>query len=72
VAALRERGFSPTLVERIPVERLESEWSETDRAIWPLSLLRKNQLETKLKAFMQPGGSPARWKSTCLSLPSIA
>ena len=57
-AALRERGFSPALIERIPVEQLEIEWRQAHSAVWPLALLRKQQLKGKLKAYMQPGGTP--------------
>ncbi|MFM7073876.1 MAG: AAA domain-containing protein, partial [Planctomycetota bacterium] len=55
---LRDRGFSPTLVERIPVDRLELEWQRASSAVWPLSWWQKNQLKVKLKPYMQPGREP--------------
>ncbi len=58
-ADLHARGFSPTLIERIPIDRLEFEWRQANAALWPLSLWHKQQLKAKLKAFMQPGAAPA-------------
>lgn len=55
---LRDRGFSPTLIERIPVDRMELEWQRASGAVWPLSWWQTNKLKKKLKPYMRPGREP--------------
>lgn len=52
------RGFKPSLVKRIKLDEVETDWSKACGTFWPLSIFKKGSVKKKLASFLGPGGIP--------------
>ncbi len=54
--AVEARGFNPTLIKRLNLTEIETDWTKATGAFWPLSLFRKGGVKKKLKSYMKAEG----------------
>jgi hypothetical protein len=57
--ALVARSFSHALLDRIPIDEIEGQWTSATRTYWPLTVLMLKTVKSRLQAFMMPAGKAA-------------
>ena len=58
VAALEVRAFNRGLLARVPLDRLQQEWAQAARSVWPFSRFKRAAVTRKLRSFMTAAALP--------------
>lgn len=56
--AIEARSFNRSLLARVPIDQLQSDWAKAVASFWPLSALRRSAVIKKLSSFIAAGATP--------------